>query len=170
LGVRALTNSSRRGDLVLDTFLGSGSLLIACESLGRRCYGVELDPKYCDAIIRRYSAFVDDPDTILHGFDQCLRELNGEVSSIRKPWRTLIRVADINTEAGQPVADVCIPAWNPNERVRLPVALITKDIDVAVNAGMRFFARVNIGAENADELFFENFEAASKPISEDAAA
>ncbi len=58
LGVRALKNSSRRGDLVLDTFLGSGSLLLACESLGRRCRGIELDPKYCDVIVRRYLAFV----------------------------------------------------------------------------------------------------------------
>lgn len=58
LAQRAIRNSSKRGDLVLDCFLGSGSTLIAAESLERRCYGVELDPKYCDAIVRRYIAYV----------------------------------------------------------------------------------------------------------------
>ncbi len=47
-------NSSRRGDVVLDAFAGSGSSLIACERLGRRCLAVELDPGYCDVIRRRY--------------------------------------------------------------------------------------------------------------------
>lgn len=55
---RAITNSSCIGDLVLDLFLGSGSTLIAAESLGRACYGCEKDPRYIDAIIRRYIAFV----------------------------------------------------------------------------------------------------------------
>ena len=52
-----LRNSSRRGDAVLDPFAGSGSTLIACERLGRRCFAVELDPRYCDVIRQRYEAF-----------------------------------------------------------------------------------------------------------------
>jgi DNA modification methylase len=58
LASRAIRNSSKRGDIILDTFLGSGSTLIAAESLSRRCFGLEIDPKYCDAIVRRYLAFV----------------------------------------------------------------------------------------------------------------
>jgi len=58
LAQRAIKNSSKLGDLVLDTFLGSGSTLIAAESLERRCYGMEIDPRYCDAIVRRFIAFV----------------------------------------------------------------------------------------------------------------
>lgn len=54
---RAIKNSSKRGDIILDTFLGSGSTLIAAESLGRRCFGLEIDPKYCDGIVRRYIAY-----------------------------------------------------------------------------------------------------------------
>ena len=54
-----LRNSSRRGDPVLDLFAGSGSTLIACEQLGRRCYAVELDPRYCDVIRRRYQDYRD---------------------------------------------------------------------------------------------------------------
>ena len=51
-------NSSKRGDIVLDTFCGSGSTLIACERTGRVCRCVELDPKYCDVIRRRWAEFV----------------------------------------------------------------------------------------------------------------
>ena len=51
---RAIKNSTDPGELVLDTFLGSGSTLIACEGAGRKCAGVELDPAYCDVIVERW--------------------------------------------------------------------------------------------------------------------
>lgn len=50
----ALKNSSKENDLIIDFFGGSGSTLIACEQLNRRCYMLELSPKYCDVIIKRY--------------------------------------------------------------------------------------------------------------------
>lgn len=53
----ALLNSSKTGDVVCDWFSGSGSTLIACEKLGRRCYGMEIDPHYCDVIINRWQNF-----------------------------------------------------------------------------------------------------------------
>ena len=55
---RAIRNSSKRGDIVLDMFLGSGTTLIAAERLGRACYGMELDQRYCDVIVRRYINYV----------------------------------------------------------------------------------------------------------------
>ena len=51
---KALQNSSKRGDLVLDLFGGSGSTLIAAEKTGRTAYLMELDPKYCDVIVKRW--------------------------------------------------------------------------------------------------------------------
>jgi len=54
---RAITNSSKSGDMVLDLFGGSGSTLIACEKTGRRARLMELDPKYCDVIVRRWQRF-----------------------------------------------------------------------------------------------------------------
>lgn len=51
---RFIKNSSRRGGLLLEPFLGSGTTLIAAQSLNRRCYGLELDEYYCDKIVRRY--------------------------------------------------------------------------------------------------------------------
>lgn len=58
LAQRAITNSSKRGDIVFDLFLGSGSTLIAADNLKRRCFGMEIDPKYCDAIVMRYISYV----------------------------------------------------------------------------------------------------------------
>jgi DNA modification methylase len=52
-----LSNSSLRGETVLDPFAGSGSSLIACEQLGRRCLAIELDPAYCDVIRTRYREY-----------------------------------------------------------------------------------------------------------------
>jgi DNA modification methylase len=52
----ALFDLSDRGDVVLDSFLGSGSTLIAAEKAGRVCRGVELDPLYVDVTVRRYAA------------------------------------------------------------------------------------------------------------------
>ena len=49
-----IKNSSRPGEIVLDTFGGSGSTLIACEHLGRKCRMAELDPHYCDVIVKRW--------------------------------------------------------------------------------------------------------------------
>jgi DNA modification methylase len=55
--VRALNNSSKSGDVVIDCFGGSGSTLIACEKNGRYSRLMELDPKYCDVIIKRWQDF-----------------------------------------------------------------------------------------------------------------
>lgn len=54
---RAIRNSSKTKDLVLDTFGGSGSTLIACEKTGRRARLIELDPKYVDVIVKRWEEF-----------------------------------------------------------------------------------------------------------------
>ncbi len=54
---RVLINSSKEDDIVLDLFLGSGSTLIAAEKTGRICYGMELDPKYVDVIVKRWEDY-----------------------------------------------------------------------------------------------------------------
>ena len=54
---RALRNSSKGGDCLLDLFGGSGSTLIAAEQTGRKAYLMELDPLYCDVIVQRWEKF-----------------------------------------------------------------------------------------------------------------
>lgn len=54
---KAINNSTKSGQIVLDLFLGSGSTLIACEKTGRTCYGAELDAQYCDVIVARWEKF-----------------------------------------------------------------------------------------------------------------
>jgi len=54
---RPIANHLRRGEIVYDPFLGSGTTLIAADRLERRCYGFELDPRYCDLILARWEQF-----------------------------------------------------------------------------------------------------------------
>jgi DNA modification methylase len=54
---KSIVNSSKPGNIVLDSFGGSGSTLIACEQTNRKCRMVELDPQYCDVIIARWEKF-----------------------------------------------------------------------------------------------------------------
>jgi DNA modification methylase len=67
LFARAISNSSKSGDIVLDAFGGSGTLIIACEQLDRHARVIELDPKYCDVIVSRWEtltgkkAVLDEP-------------------------------------------------------------------------------------------------------------
>ena len=63
---KALENSSKKNENVLDLFGGSGSTLIACEQLGRTCYMMELDEKYCDVIIKRWEKFTGEKAVLLH--------------------------------------------------------------------------------------------------------
>ncbi len=63
----ALQNSSRLNDNILDLFGGSGSTLIACEKLGRRCYMMEIDEHYCDVIRTRWEAFTGKKAVKLDG-------------------------------------------------------------------------------------------------------
>ena len=53
LSEKAINNSSKKNDLICDLFLGSGSTMVAAHQLKRKCYGMELDPKYCQVIIDR---------------------------------------------------------------------------------------------------------------------
>ncbi len=61
---RALVNSSRRGDLVVDLFAGSGSTLLACERLGRRARVMEIDPQYADCILLRWQQYTGKRATL----------------------------------------------------------------------------------------------------------
>lgn len=67
LAERALKRSSEKNDIVLDAFGGSGSTLIACEQLERSARLIELDPKYCDAIVTRWTQYSQNTHVIKNG-------------------------------------------------------------------------------------------------------
>ena len=62
-----LNKYSKKNDLIVDLFGGSGSTLIACEYLNRNCYMMELDPKYCDVIITRWERLTGRKAVLLNG-------------------------------------------------------------------------------------------------------
>ena len=61
---RLIINSSKKGERVLDMFGGSGSTMIACEQLGRKCLMMELDPRYADVIVDRWKEFTGRKATL----------------------------------------------------------------------------------------------------------
>jgi DNA modification methylase len=54
----------QKGETVYDPFLGSGTTLIAAEQLGRRCYGMEISPAYCDVIVKRWETLTGKKATL----------------------------------------------------------------------------------------------------------
>jgi DNA modification methylase len=81
----AMRDCSRRGDIVLDPFMGSGTTILAAERIGRRAYGLEIDPVYVDVAIRRWQSFTKR-DAILEATGQTFDEVatDGPVRNIRR--------------------------------------------------------------------------------------
>ena len=77
---RAIRNSSKSRDIVLDPFGGSGSTLIACEKTGRQARLVELDPKYCDVIVQRWQEWAGGT-AMLEGDGRSFEEIAGRDAS-----------------------------------------------------------------------------------------
>ena len=88
LVARAIRNSSKTRDIVLDPFGGSGSTLIACEKTGRQARLMELDPKYCDVILQRW------------------QDWTGAMAVLEEDGRSFGGIAGSREAAGQAVAEV----------------------------------------------------------------
>jgi DNA modification methylase len=73
----ALKDCTRRGDIVLDTFAGAGTTMLAAERVGRCAYSIELEPKYVDVAIRRWQTFTRR-DAVLSGSGQTFDEVERE--------------------------------------------------------------------------------------------
>ena len=79
----AIKDCSRRGDIILDPFMGSGTTLLAAERTGRRAYGLEIDPLYVDAAIRRWQDFTKR-DAVLKATGQTFDEVAANRSSTKR--------------------------------------------------------------------------------------
>jgi DNA modification methylase len=76
---KALDGGSKKDDLILDIFLGSGSTLIGCEKKGRKCYGMELDPKYVDVIVKRWQDYTGKKAIHAESGDEFVEVDNGKI-------------------------------------------------------------------------------------------
>jgi DNA modification methylase len=79
----AMRDCSRRGDIILDPFMGSGTTILAAERVGRRGYGLEIDPLYVDAAIRRWQEFTKR-DAVLKATGQTFDEVAALRSSTKR--------------------------------------------------------------------------------------
>ena len=108
------------------------------------------------------------PAEIVRGLERSSRELTGAIPPERVARRTLVRVVEVGMDGSTPVADVIIHTWDPDARVRFPLAVvedsgIERELRLWQGGELRLFAEVNVGCENANELFFRSFEFAPEP-------
>ena len=82
----AMRDASRRGDIVLDPFIGSGSTIAAAERVGRRAHGIDLDPLYVDAAVRRWQALTKR-DAVLAGTTTTFDEVTAARSAMKQGAR-----------------------------------------------------------------------------------
>jgi DNA modification methylase len=78
----ALLDCSNRGDIVIDSFLGSGTTLLAAERTGRICRGIELDPLYVDTAIRRWQNLTGQ-DAVRISDGKLFRDIEAEEGAAR---------------------------------------------------------------------------------------
>jgi hypothetical protein len=130
-----------------------------------------------DISIRRYRRNIPvllrelpPPESMPDVFNRCREEVQGNVPANRRPWRTLIRVVGTSREQGTELVEAVIPAWNPETIVRFPVELVREDLRKTMKSGLRLFARVNVGAEDAKDLFLDSFEPAPEANPDDGLA
>jgi hypothetical protein len=112
-----------------------------------------------------------DASSISKGIEDCRLELRGDIPSTRRPYRTIVRITNIDKESNERVIDAFVPGWNPHKAVRFPASLIPEEIrDEVLKPGVRLFAHVNIGADKSDDLYFDKFELAPEPDDDDGLA
>jgi CheY-like chemotaxis protein len=97
-----------------------------------------------------------DPDTIRFSFERLIAELRGEVPPSRKPWRTLVHIYDVDRERG--FVHILLPGWNPHKGLRLRIQDFPCELQSHLREDSWLHARVNIGADNPEDLFFDGWE------------
>ncbi|MCO5091725.1 DNA methyltransferase [Bosea sp. (in: a-proteobacteria)] len=93
----AIRDCSRRGDIVLDTFMGSGTTMMAAERLGRRAFGVEIDPVYVDVAIRRWLS-VTKADAVLAETGETYAEVARRRQAVRESHPTASAPPELSPE------------------------------------------------------------------------
>lgn len=109
--------------------------------------------RYIPALLKKNSP---DPKELEEAWEKSLREIDGTFHPTRRPWRTLVRVAEVDDEGGYFYA--IVPAWDSQQKIRLYKDNLPDKIRNRVELGRRFHAQVNTGAESHEDLFFISWE------------
>ena len=96
------------------------------------------------------------PEMIVQGFERCFFEFEGKFEASRKPWRTLVRVADI--DESRRYFYVVVPGWDTEQKIRVYFDDTPRGVSDLVQLGQRFHAIANLGANSPDELYFTDWE------------
>lgn len=110
--------------------------------------------RYIPGVIRTASP---QPDEVRGALERCLREVDGSFEPERRPWRTLVRVDDIDRDHRCFYA--VVPAWDVRTKVRIGTSNLPESIQELIEPGRRLHALVNTGAERSHDLFFDSWEA-----------
>jgi hypothetical protein len=101
---------------------------------------------------------------LIDGIAVCRAEISGIFLPQRKPRRALLRVEDVIKEGDRWWIDAVIPAWKTDRAVRLPAAMVPLEFREQLKHGMHLYAKVNLGAELQEDLYFDEFEMAPTPM------
>ena len=139
------------------------------DELVAECYKARIPGMLCtaytDVTIRRdYRRYIPallktngpELDEFVDAWKKCLSEIKGTFHPTRRPWRTLVRVDEIDDD--QACFYAVVPAWDSRKKVRIDNAGIPENILKRSQPGKRFHAKVNIGAESHEDLFFVSWE------------
>ena len=108
--------------------------------------------RYIPALLR----IAPDPALLEAAFSYCCREIRGEFRPARRPWRTLVRINDVDKGAGE--CHVIIPARNTSEKIPVNLDNLPATIRSLIRPGARLHAEVNIGADAPNEVYFDKWE------------
>lgn len=94
-------------------------------------------------------------DSMVKGLEICINEFNGTILPSRKAWNAMIRIENVDYDSNRknPFVYLVIPGWDPREGIRIYLNDIPGHVCDKVKEGERFYAQVNLGAENHEDLF-----------------
>jgi hypothetical protein len=99
-----------------------------------------------------------NPDSFVDALRLTVRELQGEFSQQRRPWRTQVHIVDVGTDEQAEFFYVDLPVWTSDKIIRLRKSILTSDFVDRLEIDARWHAQVNAGAEDSWELYFRDWE------------
>lgn len=164
----------KRADAVFSDYrlrIGSNYAAYDGDALVAACYKRNIPAVLCttftdvDSLVnRRHLRYIPvllrtnnpEPDAIAEGFRQCISEFAGNFLPTRKPWRTLVRVFDIDTTRKE--CHVVIPGWDMDKKILLHLESIPISLRREIQPGKRLHAQVNLGADGYSGIYFDKWE------------